>query len=70
LAERRLSPKWELMADVISLRWSYAGGVIKVEPKADIIKRLGRSPDLSDATVYSILVPPHRPRRGPAGFYL
>jgi hypothetical protein len=30
-------------------KWSYAGGVIKVEPKADIIKRLGRSPDLADA---------------------
>jgi hypothetical protein len=30
---------------------------VKVEPKADIIKRLGRSPDLADATIYSTLLP-------------
>jgi hypothetical protein len=38
-------------------RWSYAAGAVKVEPKADIIKRLGRSPDLADATIYSTLLP-------------
>jgi hypothetical protein len=43
-------------------RQAHAGVVIEVEPKADIIKRLGRSPDLADATAYSILLPPQLPR--------
>jgi len=29
----------------------------KIEPKEDIAKRLGRSPDCGDALVLSILVP-------------
>jgi len=31
---------------------------IKVEPKEDIVKRLGRSPDCADAVVLAILRPP------------
>jgi len=30
---------------------------IQIEPKEDITKRLGRSPDCGDALVLSILVP-------------
>jgi hypothetical protein len=56
-----LPPNPELLADLTAPKWSYAGGAVKVEPKADIIKRLGRSPDLSDATAYSILLPRQLP---------
>jgi hypothetical protein len=52
-----LPPNPELLADLTAPKWSQAGGVIRIEPKPDIIKRLGRSPDLSDATVYSLLLP-------------
>jgi len=42
----------ELLSDLCSARWKLmAGAKIQIEPKADIIKRIGRSPDDADAVV-------------------
>ena len=38
---------------------------IKIEPKEDIVKRLGRSPDCADALVLSILMPTEYTNPGP-----
>lgn len=42
----------ELIADLVTPRWTTKGGKILVESKEDIKDRLGRSPDKGDATVY------------------
>jgi hypothetical protein len=44
-------PNWETtVAQLVDQKWSLvAGGRIQIEPKDDIIKRTGRSPDDSDA---------------------
>jgi hypothetical protein len=52
-----LPPSRELLADLTAPTWSKTAAGIKVEPKADIIKRIGRSPDLADACVYSLALP-------------
>jgi hypothetical protein len=57
-----LPPRPELRADLCSARWSPVRNVVKVEPKPDIIKRLGRSPDHGDAAVYAL---EDAPRKGP-----
>lgn len=44
-----LPPDPELLADLTAPRFKLITGGIQVEPKPDIIKRLGRSPDCGDA---------------------
>lgn len=48
-----LPPDPELTADLTAPTYDPASGRIKVEPKADLVKRLGRSPDKGDAVVMS-----------------
>jgi hypothetical protein len=43
----------ELLADLTAPRWSLSVRGIKVEPKDDIKKRIGRSPDKGDSLVYA-----------------
>lgn len=38
---------------------------IKIEPKEDIVKRLGRSPDCADAVVLATLLPNQPSHAGP-----
>lgn len=52
-----LPPDSELLADLTAPTWSAVGGIVKVEPKEDIVKRIGRSPDCADAVVNSVLLP-------------
>jgi len=47
-----------LLSDLTAPRWTMTMQGIKVEPKEDIVKRLGRSPDCADAVVLAILRPP------------
>jgi LAGLIDADG-like domain len=53
----------ELLADLTAPTFSIHGDKIKVEPKEDIVKRLGRSPDKGDSLIYasveSTVVLPH-----------
>jgi hypothetical protein len=43
-----------LAAELCAPRYEYrAGGIIAVEPKEETKRRIGRSPDLADATVYA-----------------
>lgn len=46
-----LPPDDELEADLCSPRWSMQTNGIRIEPKEDIKKRIGRSPDAGDAVV-------------------
>lgn len=52
-----LPPDPELLADLTAIRWEVRAGLIVIEDKGAISKRLGRSPDCADAVAYSILVP-------------
>ena len=52
-----LPPDPELLSDLTAPRWKMTLQGIQIEPKEDIVKRLGRSPDCGDALVLSILVP-------------
>jgi hypothetical protein len=45
----------ELLADLCAPRWDYTPRGVRIEEKADIIKRIGRSPDAGDATVLALL---------------
>lgn len=45
----------ELLADLCAARYSVVGGKIKVESKEEIKKRIGRSPDCSDAVLLASL---------------
>jgi hypothetical protein len=49
-----LPPDAELMADLCAPRYSVQARGIAVEPKEDIIKRIGRSPDVGDACVLAL----------------
>lgn len=61
-----LPPSAALRADLCAARWKLTPRGIQVEAKADIIKRLGRSPDLGDAAVYALVDAPRvDQRRGP-----
>ena len=55
-----LPPDDELAEEVSEIRWSFrSDGKIKIEPKEDIQKRLGRSPDKFDSlrnTFYPIII--------------
>lgn len=56
--EVALPPDDQLTGDLLSPKWSQQpGGRIKVESKADIRKRLGRSPDKGDAIVMALWDP-------------
>jgi len=47
----------QLAADLAAPKWpDTTGNIIKVEPKIDIMKRLGHSPDTGDAVVQSLWV--------------
>lgn len=46
-----LPPDPGLKSDLCAARWKPMGERIQVEPKADIIRRIGRSPDRGDAIV-------------------
>ena len=46
-----LPPGREILAELTAAQWRVSGRTVQVEPKADIIKRLGRSPDKADAMV-------------------
>lgn len=51
-----LPPGQELLRDLCAARYEIqTGGVIKIEDKAEIKKRLGRSPDLADAVAESMM---------------
>lgn len=50
-----LPPDPELSADLRAQRWDITKGGIKVEPKDEIAKRLGRSPDCGDAVALTML---------------
>ena len=52
-----LPPDQELLSDLAAPRWKMTVQGIQIEPKEDIVKRLGRSPDCGDALVLSILMP-------------
>ena len=57
--ELALPPSRSLRADLAAPRWRLAGGgVIQVEEKEEIRKRLGRSPDEGEAVVYAYVEPP------------
>lgn len=45
----------ELLADLCAPRWELAASGIRVEPKDDIIKRIGRSPDKGDSCIYAFV---------------
>jgi hypothetical protein len=53
----------ELAQDLSAATWKLTARGILVEPKDDIIKRLGRSPDKGDAVVQSHYVVPVKKRR-------
>jgi hypothetical protein len=46
-----LPPGREILAELTAAKWKVSGRSVQVEPKADIVKRLGRSPDKADAIV-------------------
>jgi hypothetical protein len=60
-----LPPDQELLSDLTAPRWTMSVQGIKVEPKEDIVERLGRSPDCADALVLSILMTPQYSSPGP-----
>jgi hypothetical protein len=46
-----LPPDRELRVELCAARWQVQAGGVRIEAKEDIVKRLGRSPDLADAVV-------------------
>jgi len=61
-----LPPDAQLRADLASYRWKLlSGGIIQVESKEDIRKRIGRSPDDGDAVIIAMATGARRmqPRR-------
>jgi hypothetical protein len=55
-----LPPDPELLADLTAPRWTVKSNGIVVEPKADIKKRIGRSPDRGEAVMYANIDTPKR----------
>jgi hypothetical protein len=49
-----LPPGNDLLAELAAPRWFMSGQKIRLEKKDDIVKRLGRSPDLADAVVLAL----------------
>lgn len=50
----------EVLADLTSARWSLKSTGIVIEPKADIKKRIGRSPDKGEGVIYANVSTPKR----------
>lgn len=50
-----LPPDPELLADLTTPRWRMTPSGVRIEPKEDIIARIGRSPDCGDAVVLARL---------------
>lgn len=55
-----LPPDPQLMADLCAVRWSLTKQGILLEPKEDVAKRLGRSPDRGDSIVLANITTPKR----------
>lgn len=55
-----LPPSAELLADLCAPKWQVTGSVIQVESREDIVKRLGRSPDLASAYILALIDTPKR----------
>jgi hypothetical protein len=53
-----LPPDPELKRDLCAAHWELTLQGIKIEPKDDITKRIGRSPDKADSLVYASFIPP------------
>lgn len=49
-----LPPDPQLLADLCAPRWKVTPRGIQVEPKDDIVKRIGRSPDRGEAVIYAV----------------
>lgn len=56
--EIALPPDPELLADLCAPKWSLTVSGILIESKADIIERIGRSPDCADAVVMAAWLGP------------
>ena len=52
-----LPPDPELLTDLTSPRWQMGPTGVRIEPKEEIKKRIGRSPDAGDAVACAILYP-------------
>jgi hypothetical protein len=52
-----LPPGRALLADLTAPRWKMRTNGIQIEAKDEIIKRIGRSPDLGDSCVYALAKP-------------
>lgn len=55
-----IHPDPELLADLTSMRWSLRSNGIQIEDKAEIKKRIGRSPDKGEAAIYANVTTPKR----------
>ena len=51
-------------AQLIAPQYKHFGGRVKIEPKEDTRKRLGRSPDDADALLLAFYDPPEEPQEG------
>jgi hypothetical protein len=58
-----LPPDNELLADLCAPQYKLLAGGIQIEPKEDIIDRIGRSPDCGDAVVLASFSPWKKPMR-------
>lgn len=56
-----LPPDAEMVADLTAAKWSMRVSGIQIESKEDIVKRLGRSPDVGDAVVLAAYTTGTRP---------
>lgn len=51
-----LPPGNDIVSDLCAARWQpLAGGIVKIEPKVEIKKRIGRSPDAGEAIMFANL---------------
>jgi len=55
-----LPPDPELLADLTAPRWALKSNGIQIEDKAEIKKRIGRSPDKGEACIYANVNTPKR----------
>lgn len=55
-----LPPDPELLADLCAPTWSLSSSAIRVEGREDIVKRIGRSPDLGSAYILGLMDTPKR----------
>ena len=53
-----LPPSKKLLAELCAPKWEASGYTIKVESREDIIKRIGRSPDLATAFILALIDTP------------